>query len=40
VLLAQLAEASVEGTRAEQIEQLSNTPLLIIDDLGMRKLPR
>lgn len=39
VLLAQLAEASVEGTRAEQIEQLSNTPLLIIDDLGMRKLP-
>jgi DNA replication protein DnaC len=39
VLLAQLAEASVEGTRAEQIEQLANTPLLIIDDLGMRKLP-
>lgn len=39
VLLAQLAEASVEGTRAEQIEELASTPLLLIDDLGMRKLP-
>lgn len=39
VLLAQLAEASVDGSRAEQIEQLATAPLLIVDDLGMRKLP-
>jgi DNA replication protein DnaC len=39
VLLAQLAEASVEGNRAEQIGLLAAAPLLIIDDLGMRKLP-
>lgn len=39
VLLAQLAEASVDGSRAEQIEQLATVPLLIVDDLGMRKLP-
>lgn len=39
VLLAQLAEASVEGNRAEQIALLAAAPLLIIDDLGMRKLP-
>lgn len=39
VLLAQLAEASVDGDRAERLEQLASVPLLIIDDLGMRKLP-
>lgn len=39
VLLAQLAEASIDGSRVEQIEQLATVPLLIIDDLGMRKLP-
>lgn len=39
VLLAQLAEASIGGSRAEQIEQLAAVPLLIVDDLGMRKLP-
>jgi DNA replication protein DnaC len=39
VLLAQLAEAGVGGTRADQIEQLATVPLLIVDDLGMRKLP-
>lgn len=30
---------SVDGSRAEQIEQLATVPLLIVDDLGMRKLP-
>jgi DNA replication protein DnaC len=39
VLLAQLAEANVDGGRAEQIELLAAVPLLVIDDLGMRKLP-
>jgi DNA replication protein DnaC len=39
VLLAQLAEAAVDGDRAEQIVQLATVPLLIVDDLGMRKLP-
>jgi DNA replication protein DnaC len=39
VLLEDLAEATVRGERAEQIEQLGTVPLLIIDDLGMRKLP-
>ncbi len=36
VLLAQLAEAGVDGSRAERIEQLATVPLLIV---GMRKLP-
>ena len=39
VLLEELAEASVDGSRKQQIELLSTVPLLIIDDLGMRKLP-
>jgi DNA replication protein DnaC len=38
-LLADLAEASLEGTRREQMELLASVPLLILDDLGMRKLP-
>ena len=38
-LLAELAEASIDGTRKERMEFLSTVPLLIIDDLGMRKLP-
>ena len=38
-LLAELAEASLEGTRKQRMELLSTVPLLIIDDLGMRKLP-
>jgi len=39
VLLEELAEAVVEGTRKQYIDMLSNVPLLIIDDFGMRKLP-
>jgi DNA replication protein DnaC len=39
VLLDDLAEAVVEGTRKEFMELLTTVPLLIIDDFGMRKLP-
>ena len=39
VLLDELAEAVVDGTRREYMETLTTVPLLIIDDLGMRKLP-
>lgn len=38
-LLEDLAEATLDGTRKEQMELFSSVPLLIIDDLGMRKLP-
>jgi DNA replication protein DnaC len=38
-LLGDIAEASLDGTRKELMELLSTIPLLIIDDLGMRKLP-
>jgi len=38
-LLDELAEASVDGTRRETMTALATVPLLIIDDLGMRKLP-
>jgi DNA replication protein DnaC len=38
-LIENLADASLDGTRKEQMELLSTVPLLIIDDLGMRKLP-
>jgi len=38
-LLDELAEASVDGTRREKMTELATVPLLVIDDLGMRKLP-
>jgi DNA replication protein DnaC len=38
-LLDELAEATLDGTRKECMEFLGTVPLLIIDDLGMRKLP-
>lgn len=38
-LLAEIAEANFDGTRKQRMELLSTVPLLIIDDLGMRKLP-
>src|SRR5258707_5503396 len=37
-LLEEIADASVDGTRKEHMEILASVPLLIIDDLGMRKL--
>jgi DNA replication protein DnaC len=39
VLLEELADATLDGTRKDYIEKLTTVPLLIIDDLGMRKLP-
>src|ERR671922_313523 len=38
-LIEDLADAALDGTRKEQMELFSTVPLLIIDDLGMRKLP-
>jgi DNA replication protein DnaC len=38
-LLDDLAEATIDGTRRECMERFVSVPLLIIDDLGMRKLP-
>ncbi|PYX55096.1 MAG: hypothetical protein DMG76_19270 [Acidobacteria bacterium] len=38
-LLDELAETTIDGTRKEHMDLLVSVPLLIIDDLGMRKLP-
>jgi DNA replication protein DnaC len=39
ILLEEIADATLDGTRKEHMELLATVPLLIIDDLGMRKLP-
>ena len=39
VLLEELADAVVDGTRKQFMEIVQSVPLLIIDDFGMRKLP-
>ena len=39
ILLEELADATLDGERKEHMELLSTVPLLIIDDLGMSKLP-
>jgi DNA replication protein DnaC len=39
ILLEELADATLDGERKEHMELLSTVPLLVIDDLGMRKLP-
>ena len=39
MLIEELADAVLEGRRREHVEALAAVPLLIIDDLGMRKLP-
>jgi len=39
VLLEELAEATIDGTRKDYFAEVATAPLLIIDDLGMRKLP-
>lgn len=36
----ELSEATLEGTRKQLVDWLATVPLLIIDDLGMRKLPQ
>ena len=38
-LLDELVEATLDGIRKQHMEFLVTVPLLIIDDLGMRKLP-
>ena len=38
-LLEEIAEASLDGTRKNVLADLATVPLLIVDDLGVRKLP-
>jgi DNA replication protein DnaC len=38
-LIEQIADAAIDGTRKTLLAELTAVPLLIIDDLGMRKLP-
>ena len=38
-LLEELADATLDGTRKAYLADLAAVPLLIIDNLGMRKLP-
>ena len=38
-LLEDIADAAIDGARKECMENLATVPLLIIDDLDMRKLP-
>ena len=40
ILLEELAEATLDGTRKQYMESISTVALLIIDDFGMRKLPQ
>jgi DNA replication protein DnaC len=37
-LLEELAEATLAGARKEYLAELATVPLLIVDDLGVRKL--
>jgi DNA replication protein DnaC len=39
ILIEELADTTLDGTRKDYFEDLSTVPLLIVDDLGMRKLP-
>lgn len=39
LLLEEIAEAQLAGERKRYLEELTDVALLIIDDLGMRKLP-
>ena len=39
VLIEEVADAHLDGKRKEVMTDLAAVPLLIIDDLGMRKLP-
>jgi DNA replication protein DnaC len=38
-LVEQMADATLDGTRKDYLKQVGSVQLLIIDDLGMRKLP-
>ena len=39
VLLEELADATLDGQRKDYMAELASVPLLVLDDLGMRKLP-
>ena len=39
ILVEELAEAQLAGTRKDYVGFVTTVPLLILDDLGMRKLP-
>ena len=38
-LIEEIADANLDGTRKPRMAELASVPLLIVDDLGMRKLP-
>jgi DNA replication protein DnaC len=38
-LIEEIADATLDGTRKTYLADLATVPLLIVDDLGMRKLP-
>ena len=38
-LIEDIADATLDGTRKEYFAEMASVPLLIVDDLGMRKLP-
>lgn len=40
VLLEELADSALDGTRKQYMESVTTVPLLIIDDFGMRRLPQ
>lgn len=40
ILLDELADSVIDGTRKQYMESITTVPLLIIDDFGMRKLPQ
>jgi DNA replication protein DnaC len=39
VLIEEIADAGLDGTRKQYLSDMAVVPLLIVDDLGMRKLP-
>lgn len=39
VLIEELLDATLDGRRKKHMQEIEDVPLLIIDDLGMRKLP-
>jgi DNA replication protein DnaC len=40
ILLEELADATLDGTRKDFLKRMQRVPLLIIDDLGLRQLPK
>ena len=40
VLLEELADATLDGTRKDYLRKMQKVPLLIIDDLGLHQLPK